>query len=156
MLDLLRQFIRRRRTVELTAAAAESPHDEIQLAATALLLSLAYADRACTPRERSRIEAALSRHFNLDIASVRELLQLAAAKCRLAADLSVFTRMLREHLDVGQRVTLVEVMYGVMIVDGRVEDADFALLKKLANLVDVRAVYLAQAKQRASWRQPAL
>jgi uncharacterized tellurite resistance protein B-like protein len=156
MLEPLRKFIRRRRTVEITAAPAESPHDEIQLAATALLLDLACADGAFTPPERSHIESALSRHFNLDLASVQELLQLADVERRQSPDPSVFTRMLCEHLDVGQRLTLAEVMYSVMVVDGHVADANSALLKKLADLVDVPAGYLSQAKQRASRVQPAL
>ena len=156
MLDPLRQFIRRRRTVEITAAPAESPHDEIQLAATALLLDLAYSDGAFTPPERSHIEAALSRHFNLDQPSVHELLHLAEVEVRQTTDRSAFTRMLSEHLDVGQRITLTEVMYGVMVVDGHVDDANSALLKKLATLVDVPAAYLSQVKLRASRQQPAL
>ena len=50
MLDSLRQFIRQRRSVEFSAARTESPHDEIQLAASALLLELAFADGDFTAR----------------------------------------------------------------------------------------------------------
>ncbi len=156
MLEPLRQFIRRRRTVEITAAPAESPHDEIQLAATALLLELAYADGDFAPPERAQIEAALSRHFNLDLPSVQELLELADDERRKVLDASAFTDMLRDHLEVGQRITLAEVMYGVIVGDGHVADADSALLKKLATLVDVAPAYLTQAKQRASQQLPAL
>jgi len=156
MLEPLRQFIRRRRTAKSTVTPAESPHDEIQLAATALLLDLAYADGTFNPPERSRIETALSRHFNLDLPSVHELLALADAEWRQTTDRTAFTRMLCEHLEVGQRITLAEVMYGFLVVDGHIEDGNSALLKKLAELVDVPAAYLRQAKQRASRQLPAV
>lgn len=149
MLEPLRQFIRQRRSVEISAAPAESPHDEIQLAATALLLDLAYADGDFTPPERAHIESALSRHFNIDVPSVRELLALADAERLKAVDHFQFTRMIVEHLDVGQRVVLAEVMVGVILTDGHVEDRESALLRKLANLLDVAPAYLAEARKRA-------
>lgn len=149
MLDPLRQFIRQRRSVEMSAAApTESPHDEIQLAATALLLELAYADGDFTPPERAHIEAALSRHFNLDLPSVQELLTLADQVRQRAESHTQFTAFIRDHLDVGQRVVLGEVMYGVILADGRVQDNDTAIMKKLADLLDVSASYFTRVRQR--------
>lgn len=150
MLDPLRQFIRQRRSVEISATPAESPHDEIQLAASALLLDLAYADGDFTPPEREHIESALSRHFNLDQPSVHELLTLAEARRNRAVDHFQFTRMIVEHLDVGQRVVLAEVMYGVILSDGQVEDRESTLLRKIANLLDIAPGYLTEARKRAN------
>ena len=150
MLEPLRQFIRQRRSVEVSAVPAESPHDEIQLAATALLLDLAYADGDFSPPERAHIESALGRHFNLDIPSVQALLALAETERHQAVDHFQFTRMICEHLDVGQRVVLAEVMYGVILADGRVQDHESVLLRKLASLLDVAPGYLAEARKRAT------
>ncbi len=155
MLDPLRQFIRQRRSVEISRTPAESPHDEIQLAATALLLELAYADGEFSAPERAHIESALSRHFNLELQSVQELLVLADGERRKAVDHFQFTRMISEHLDVGQRVVLAEVMYGVILADGRVDDAESVLLRKLANLLDVAPGYLTEARKRATKAQGA-
>jgi uncharacterized tellurite resistance protein B-like protein len=136
--------------VELFAPPAESPHDEIQLAATALLLDLAYADGDFTPPERAHIEEALSRHFNLEQPSVHDLLTLAESRRSRAIDHFEFTRMIVEHLDVGQRVVLAEVMYGVILSDGSVQDRESVLLRKIANLLDVAPGYLAGARKRAA------
>lgn len=131
-------------------APTESPHDEIQLAATALLLELAYADGEFTPPERAHIEGALSRHFNLDLPSVQGLLALADEERRRSIDHFQFTRMISEHLDVGQRVVLAEVMWGVILADGRVDDRESTLVRKLANLLDVEPGYLSEARRRAA------
>jgi uncharacterized tellurite resistance protein B-like protein len=150
MLDSLRHFIRQRRSVEPAAAQHESPRDEIQLAASALLLELAYADGDFSAPERAHIESALSRHFNLDVEGVRGLLSLADAERRRAIDHFQFTRLVKEHLDTGQRVVLAEVMWGVILADGRVEDSEGVLLRKIANLLDVEPGYLTEARRRAT------
>jgi uncharacterized tellurite resistance protein B-like protein len=150
MLDSLRHFIRQRRSVELARDHYESPHDEIQLAASALLLELAYADGEFTAPERVHIEAALSRHFNLDASGVEGLLALADEQRRKSIDDFQFTQMIKEHLDVGQRVVLAEVMWGVILADGQVQDRESVLLRKLANLLDVEPGYLTEARRRAT------
>lgn len=150
MLDSLRHFIRLHRSAEHSCANYESPHDEIQLAATALLLELAYADGEFTAPERVHIEAALSRHFNLGLPGVQGLLALADDERRRSIDHFQFTRMIKEHMDVGQRVVLAEVMWGVILADGRLEDRESVLLRKLANLLDVEPGYLTEARRRAT------
>lgn len=150
MLDSLRQFIRQRRSVGVPAMPTESPHDEIQLAASALLLELAYADGEFTAPERVHIEAALSRHFNLDPVGVRGLLELADVERHKAIDHFQFTKMIKEHLDVGQRVVLAEVMWGVILSDGKVADRESTLLRKLSNLLDIEPGYLSEARRRAA------
>lgn len=152
MLDSLRQFIRQRRSIELAAASVESPHDEIQLAASALLLELAYADGDFSASEREHIESALGRHFNLDAAAVQALLSLADEERRRSIDHFQFTRLITEHLDTGQRVVLAEVMWGVILADGRLEDREGVLLRKFANLLDVEPGYLSEARRRAAPR----
>jgi len=150
MIDALRQFIRQRRSVEMRMDHAESPHDEIQLAATALLLELAYADGEFTPPERGHIESALSRHFNLGADSVQGLLALADEERRKAIDHFQFTQVMRDHLDVGQRVVLAEVMWGVILSDGKQDANEAAMLRKIANLLDVEPGYLTEARKRAT------
>ncbi len=154
MLDSLRHYIRQRRLVELSAvrsdAPTESPHDEIQLAASALLLELAYADGDFSAAERAHIESALSRHFNLDLSGVQGLLSLADEERRRSIDHFQFTRLLKEHLDTGQRVVLAEVMWGVILADGRLEDREGVLLRKIASLLDVEPGYLTEARRRAT------
>ena len=150
MLDSLRRFIRTRRQTEEARDTYESPHDEIQLAASALLLELAYADGEFTPPERAHIESALSRHFDLGLPDVQELLALADAERRTSIDHFKFTQMIKEHLDVGQRVVLAEVMWGVILADGHLEDREAVLLRKLANLLDVEPGYLSEARRRAT------
>ncbi len=81
---------------------------------------------------------------------MKGLLELAEARRNRAVDHFQFTRMIVEHLDVGQRVVLAEVMYGVILADGQVEDRESTLLRKIANLLDIAPGYLTEARKRAS------
>jgi uncharacterized tellurite resistance protein B-like protein len=121
-----------------------------QLAACALLLELAHADDEFSPAERVHIESALRRHFGLDEAQVRELIDLAEARRRDSVDHYHFARTITEHYDLGQKMVLAEVMWGVILADGEISRHETHLVRKLANLLDLAPAYLAQARRAAA------
>ena len=47
-------------------------------------------------------------------------------------------------------MVLAEVMWGVILADGKVDTAESAMVRKLANLMDVEPGYLTEARKRAS------
>jgi uncharacterized tellurite resistance protein B-like protein len=157
MLDAVRQFFTQR---ILGAAPAESPAapaapagaNGVQLAACALLLELAHADGELSPQERAHIEEAVHRHFGLDDATGAELLALAEAQRVQSIDHFQFTRLIAEHYDLGQKMVLAELMWGVILADGRVSDHEAHLVRKLASLLQLEPGYLAEARRTASAR----
>jgi uncharacterized tellurite resistance protein B-like protein len=148
MLDAIRAFASRRlRPPQAHESSAARP--TIQLAACALLLELAYADGEFTTAERQQIEGALVRHFELDEATIRELLGLADAERRESIDHFQFTRLINEQYDLGQKMVLAEVMWGVIMADGTVAEHEAYLVRKLANLLELEPGYLSQARRAA-------
>lgn len=150
MLDALREFITQRRGAASPSSGAPVPQDEVQLAAAALLLELSYADGEFTAQEREYLQAALGRHFGLEAATVADLIALAERERRKSIDHFQFTRVIREQLDIGQRTVLAEVMWGIVLADGRVADHEGYLLRKLGHLLDLAPGYLADARRRAA------
>jgi uncharacterized tellurite resistance protein B-like protein len=150
MLDALRDFLSQRRHAQPGSAAHGPKHDEVQVAAAALLLELAYADGEFTAQEREYLEAALGRHFGLEAPTVHDLTVLAERERRKSIDHFQFTRILRDQLDIGQRTLLAEVMWGVVLADGRVGNHEGYLVRKLGHLLDLAPGYLADAKRRAA------
>lgn len=149
MLDRLRALVAR----HVSAAQAEpdpSYPGEVQLAACALLLELAHADGEFTAQERQHIEGALIRHFGLDAAIAQELIELAEAARAEAIDQFQFTRLITANYDLGQKMVLAEVMWGVVLADGTVADHEAYLIRKLAHLLDLEPGYLAQARRKVS------
>lgn len=111
MLRTLRELITGQAAAPLTSTPASRP-PEIQVAAAALLVQLAHADGEFSPAERAQVEAALVRHFNLDPATIAEIVSLAEHEQKQSIDDFRFTRVIREHFDVGQRMVLAEIMWG--------------------------------------------
>ena len=100
--------------------------------------------------EMARIEDALGRHFGLDEPLRKELIVLAETERSQSIDHFQFTRLIRENYDLGQKMLLAELMWGVILSDGKVADHEGYLVRKLASLLELPAAYLSQARQRAS------
>jgi uncharacterized tellurite resistance protein B-like protein len=155
-LDAIRGFVTRRiLSPAEPSATPESPGPSgVQLAACALLLELAHADGVMSPPELAHIEGALQRHFGLDEATARELISLAEEERRQSIDHFQFTRLIAAQYDLGQKMVLAEVMWGVILADGELATHETWLVRKLGHLLDLEPGYLAEARQSASMRDP--
>lgn len=152
MLKAIRRFVSERLagTPDLPASGPAGGSSPVQLAACALLLELAHADGEFSAEERQHIESTLVRHFGLDQGPGAELLALAEAERSQSLDHFQFTRLIAAEYDLGQKMVLAEVMWGVILADGRLSDHETHLVRKLASLMDLEPAYLAQARRAAS------
>lgn len=123
---------------------------DVRLAACALLLELAYADGEFSPPERQYLEGALVRQFGVDEPTAQELLELAQEERERSVDHFQFTRLIAEQYDLGQKMVLAEVMWGVILADQQLADHEAYLVRKLARLLELEPGYLAQARRAAT------
>jgi uncharacterized tellurite resistance protein B-like protein len=155
MLDAIRNFVGR--TIARPAGPA-GPADPdtaarptgVQVAAAALLLEVAHADGEFSEVERAHIESALGRHLGLDEATTRELMTLAEVERKQSIDHFQFTRLIAEQYDLGQKMVLAEVMWGVILADGTIGNHEAYLVRKIANLLNLEPGYLADARRAAA------
>ncbi len=153
MLEAIRQFVRERLTGpehQAAATPASGSLSRVQLAACALLLELAHADDEFSLEEQQHIESTLRRHFGLDDATAAELLRLAETERAQALDHFQFTRLVAAEYDLGQKMVLAEVMWGVILADGRLSDHETHLVRKMASLMQLEPGHLAQARRAAA------
>jgi uncharacterized tellurite resistance protein B-like protein len=156
VLDAIRTFVARRilapgESARETAATGPSG---VQLAACALLLELAYADGGMSPSEQAHIERAVRQHFGLDEPTARELIALADAERRQSIDHYQFTRLIAAEYDLGQKMVLAELMWGVILADGELATHETWLVRKLAHLLELEPGYLSEARKAAAGRRP--
>jgi uncharacterized tellurite resistance protein B-like protein len=145
--------VRNRQQESVPAAAhtpSHQPPDPLHVAACVLLLDIAYADGEFTTDEREHLEDVLSRHFALDAQAGRELIALAEIEREAAVDHFQFTRQLQRGYDLGQKMVLAEVMWGLVLADGQIAEHEHYLARKIANLLDLEPGYLSTAKSRAT------
>jgi uncharacterized tellurite resistance protein B-like protein len=124
--------------------------DPVHLAACSLLLEVAFADGEFSAEERAHLEQVLERHFSLPADSGRQLIEMAERERRSSIDHFQFTRVLNEHYDIGQKMVLAEVMWGLVLADGQIAEHEHYLTRKIANLLELEPGYLSTAKARAA------
>lgn len=121
----------------------------IHLAACALLLDIAYADGEFSTEERQHLEDVLSRHFGLSPDDGQRLLAIADQERRQSVDHFTFTSVLLRNYDVGQKMVLAEVMWGMVLADGEIAEHEHYLTRKISNLLELPPAYLSSAKAAA-------
>ena len=130
--------------------AATPSHEPLQIAACALLLELAHADEEFTDEERTHIEEAMARHFDLEPDTVAELIALADEERKRSVDFHQFTRLIADRYDLGQKMVLAEVMWRVVYADGELAKHESYLMRKLSHLLGIKPGYLSEARKRAT------
>jgi uncharacterized tellurite resistance protein B-like protein len=151
MIDAIRSLFRGEAPPAAGSGPAAGP-DPLHLAACALLLEVAWADGEFSAPERAHLEAVLARHFDLPPDAGRELIALAEQERRASIDHFRHTSVLQRGYDVGQKMVLAEVMWGLVLADGQVAEHEHYLTRKIANLLDLEPGYLSAAKKRAEER----
>ena len=137
------------------AAKGDVAHvDPLHLAACVLLLDVAHADGEFSDEERKHIEGVLERHFSLPPEAGRALMELADKERRNAVDHFKFTRQLQANYDIGQKMVLAEIMWGVVLADGQVAEHEHYLTRKISNLLELEPGYLSAAKDAAARKLP--
>lgn len=130
--------------------ARETPGvDPVHLAACALLLDIAYADGEFSAAERKHVEDVMARHFGLSPDEGRRLLAIAEEERTKSVDHFRFTSVLLRTYDLGQKMVLAEVMWGLVLADGEIAEHEHYLTRKISNLLELQPAYLASAKAAA-------
>jgi uncharacterized tellurite resistance protein B-like protein len=75
---------------------------------------------------------------------------LAEEQRRSSIDHFQFTRLIAEHYDLGQKMVLAEVMWGLILADGQIADHESYLVRKIAYLLDLEPGYLSEARKAAA------
>jgi uncharacterized tellurite resistance protein B-like protein len=149
-LDSIRSLFREEREQPTDAGPAPPGVDPVHLAACALLLEIAHADGEFSADERAHLESVMERHFSLPPETGRRLIELADAERRRAIDHFRFTSILRDSYDLGQKMVLAEVMWGLVLADGKIAEHEHYLTRKIANLLELEPGYLSAAKAKAA------
>jgi uncharacterized tellurite resistance protein B-like protein len=156
LIDSVRALFRKRDASPQVVDSAEprgTAVEPVALAACVLLLDLANADGEFSDAERVHLEEILERHFALPLESGRALMEEAERERQASVDHFQFTSQLKQQYDLGQKMVLAEVMWGLVLADGEVSEHEHYLTRKISNLLDLEPGYLSAAKAAAAKRQ---
>lgn len=124
-------------------------HDELRVAAAALLVEMARADFNEDETELGRARELLVERYGLTVTGAEELLAAAREESDHAVSLFRFTHLINQHLTMPEKLALMGMLWDVAYADGRLDKHEDALMHKLADLMYVPLVDLMGAKERA-------
>ena len=118
-----------------------------RLATTALLVRVATVDSDMSEVRAKELHRILRSRFRLDDSSAAQLIEDARAAERSAIDLYQFTRQLNEALDGNGRHQVVQMMWEIAYVEGRLNGFEANVIWRTADLLGV------SSRQRVEMRQ---
>ncbi len=151
MIDRIRDLFGSRDAGE---PAARRPPDEdaLQIAAAALLVHAACVDASFDEVERRRILDILPRRFSLSPDEAETLLAAAEDKADGSVQILGFTRTVKDNYSYEERIALVEMLWEVVLADGRVDAHEAQLMRRIGGLIYVSDRDGAIARRRAAQR----
>jgi uncharacterized tellurite resistance protein B-like protein len=119
-----------------------------RLATAALLVRVATVDSNMSEVRAKELHRILRSHFRLDDLSAAQLLEDACAAERSAIDLYQFTRQLNEALDGNGRHQVVQMMWEMAYVEGRLNGFEANVIWRTADLLGVSSRQRVEIRQR--------
>lgn len=111
--------------------------NDYRLASAALLVHAAGIDGEVSDDERTRLHSILRERFALDDEAVDALLAEATEVEQEAVDLYEFTSLIGRSLNEAGRARIIEMMWQVVMTDGKVSEFEDNLIWRAADLLGV-------------------
>lgn len=148
MISRIKRFFDSHLAAPATPAGGH-PSRSLQLAVAALLIEVTAVDHQQLPEEQAAIMAAVRRHFDLDKAEARELIELAEAEHLDATDYFQFTHLINRHYSPRQKVQLIELLWQIAYSDNSLDSIEEHVIRRLAELIHVPHSDFIATKHRA-------
>ncbi len=128
--------------------ASSSDEDPLRLAAAVLLVEAARMDGHFDADERATIRKLLTWRFEISDADAEALLAAADEEAEHLVELSTYARTIKDRFSHDERVELIEMLWTVVYADGRLDDYEANLLRRVAGLLYVSDAESGAARKR--------
>ena len=126
----------------------EDSDDEYKVACTALLCEAASMDGIFDDNEKKLILVLIQKQFNVDENEANKIYIEGKDLAENSAQLYGFTRIIKESWDNRKRISLLEMLWELAYVDGKLDASEDMLIRRIAGLIHVEDRDRIEAKQR--------
>ncbi len=131
------------------SSSTQSATNTVPLAAAVLLLEASHIDDECTGEELAHINETVKKTFDLSDECTNELLELANHKREAEVDIWQFTNLINEQYSHQEKISIMEVVWQIIYVDGKLDSHEDYYAHKLANLLRLSHAELIDTKMKA-------
>ena len=145
MLDSLKRFFNKSNVAISKEDKTASKHD-VRVATCALFVEMARIDEKFTQAEIDTILSILREKYGLSPEHANALLAEADKELEESVDLWQFARLINENYSVDEKVEIIETLWQMVFVDGKMDRYEHYLMNKLKNLLRLSHDQLIAAK----------
>lgn len=145
MLNIVKRFFSKEKEQGIDDAGQETGHD-IHVAACALLVEIARIDGTFTQEEMKTVISILKEKYGLSREHADALIAEAENQLEESVDLWQFARLINENYSNEEKMEIIETLWQVVYVDGKMDQYEHYMMNKLKNLLRVSHNQLIDAK----------
>lgn len=147
MLDIVKRFFGTGTAGNAKDTDQNTAHD-IRVAACALLVEMGRIDETFTEAETAAILSILQDKYGLTREHAEALMLRADEELEKSVDLWQFARLINENYSVREKIDIIEFLWKIVYVDGKMDKYENYLMHKLSNLLRLSHNQLIEAKQK--------
>ena len=136
MLNIVKRFFSKEKERSPDAAGQETGHD-IHVATCALLVEIARIDGTFTKEEMETIFSILKGKYGLSREHADALIAEAEKELEESVDLWQFARLINENYSNEEKMEIIETLWRIVYVDGKMDQYEHYLMNKFKNLLRV-------------------
>ncbi len=126
--------------------ASQQPDHDIQLATCALFLEMARIDENFTKEEEEKVLSVLKEKFGLSGEYADAMLKAADKELENSVDYWQFAKLINENYSVEEKIRVIEILWQIVFVDGKMDEHEHYFMNKLKNLLRLSQSQLIDAK----------
>ncbi len=145
MLDIVNRFFNKA-TAEVSKDANQDTEHDICVATCALFVEIARIDEKFTDAEMETILSILKEKYGLPQDHADALIAEAEKELEKSVDLWQFTKLINENYSKEEKIEIIETLWRIVYVDGKMDQHEHYLMNKLQNLLRLTHDQLITAK----------
>ena len=145
MIDVVKRFFSKA-TTKIPEAANQTTAHDIRVATCALFVEIARIDEKFTEAEMDTILSILKERYGLSPEHADALTAEAERELEKSVDLWQFARLINENYSNEEKIEIIETLWRIVYVDGKMDQYEHYLMNKLQNLLRLSHDQLITAK----------
>jgi len=145
MLDSLKRFFNPSVSGGAVDSSRDTEHD-IRIATCALFLEMARIDEKFTAEEMETVLSILKEKYGLSREHADALVAEADKELEDSTDLWQFARLINQNYSIDEKIEIIETLWRMVYVDGKMDEYEHYLMNKLKNLLRLSHDQLIGAK----------
>ena len=120
----------------------------LQIAISTLMIQTAVYDGIFDEQEKSKILELIKNYFNFNENQKIQLFAVAMKANDDSNDMQQFTRTLNDTLSEEEKLIIIEMLWKIIISDGRIDDYENALIRKISGLLYINDKEVGEIKKK--------